>query len=884
MKTLTSKWQQYQEQIDAPRNLVLKLTDGTNIWYLTNRPMVLSVGASYQILKSSISIKEGFDIQSRQWITPTVRLQVHNVPIKLLDTGVFQRPSDFLLGVRYQQAILYGSLGRDMVTISDMTVLFDGLIIDPPSISLDVIEINVQDYTFRQDRQLPQSIIYEAFTDGPPEHQLDVIPIAYGRFTAESDTLDSTGLMATVQTRINNPKFVVAGHACHAIEHAALKSQAFDDVSLFDSTTVNLNDSGYTTVVPVSGTVDDSAQMAWYYALITKLRPRDNYNGEYYIEAADADVTDLRLALDRNSATYAAVLDKTDAANIMTGVALFGWPDYTPGDTDGPYISQTTDWSVQILASFVDEGAYFGGVGYARARLYYCNNLGPMVGGADSTFASDTGHWHNDGMDTTFSITGGVMALENATGAGACYLESGWFGGYDGETFRYGMTAGRTYRVTYTASGLSGAGTIAFLDAATNISNSTHSVDITPPSDRTTLRIVADGAVHVHLDNITCVDMTYGGDGFVLLDDLTSETDKTLYTLPLGITVDPPDYFHRWYNWKLRSRSDPASDPVSVGDNWPLCVVVSLGTADTPGTPAPNGTALDQWLMRLYDIRLEICHGVSVINGLDVWAEGEGWSYVAWITGRSSNYAVTDCIEDPIGIIESLLRDELSVASANIDQPSFILAENTNVKARLNLYEGNKLKAYDIFKQLTEQSTFALYPSARGVWRAIALQDDTPTTGRTIIWSDIISNTLQIAGGSEIINKLIISSRWRHEYDEYRDIDIVEDATSQSDYDGTYPYQADWPNICGTSKDYVAAWLVNTTDGVWSKDHLAITLSLKGWKHLDLDCGDWIELDATSVDPHILCLGTSWSGRQFVITQITYKNDSIELTAVELYT
>ena len=92
-----------------------------------------------------------------------------------------------------------------------------------------------------------------------------------------------------------------------------------------------------------------------------------------------------------------------------------------------------------------------------------------------------------------------------------------------------------------------------------------------------------------------------------------------------------------------------------------------------------------------------------------------------------------------------------------------------------------------------------------------------------------------------------------------------------------------WPNICGTSKDAVAALLVNATDGLWSKDHLTITLTLIGWKHLDLDCGDWIELDDTSVDPHLLCLGVSWSGKQFMITKMTYRKNSIELTAVELY-
>ena len=47
--------------------------------------------------------------------------------------------------------------------------------------------------------------------------------------------------------------------------------------------------------------------------------------------------------------------------------------------------------------------------------------------------------------------------------------------------------------------------------------------------------------------------------------------------------------------------------------------------------------------------------------------------------------------------------------------------------------------------------------------------------------------------------------------------------------------------------------------------------------------GDWIELDATSVDPHIKIFGASWAGKQFLVTGLVQTSNSTQIEAIELY-
>jgi len=51
----------------------------------------------------------------------------------------------------------------------------------------------------------------------------------------------------------------------------------------------------------------------------------------------------------------------------------------------------------------------------------------------------------------------------------------------------------------------------------------------------------------------------------------------------------------------------------------------------------------------------------------------------------------------------------------------------------------------------------------------------------------------------------------------------------------------------------------------------------------DLEIGDWIELDDTSIDPHIKLYGASWSGGQFLVIGLNQSAHKTKIKAIKLF-
>jgi len=310
--------------------------------------------------------------------------------------------------------------------------------------------------------------------------------------------------------------------------------------------------------------------------------------------------------------------------------------------------------------------------------------------------------------------------------------------------------------------------------------------------------------------------------------------------------------------------------------------------ADT-GIPdaSADGTTSNSNLMTVEELDIAVFYEFDEMP-LEAFAAVKGREYDSWITSRSSSYSDGDTIEDPAGIVESLLRDEMGVAAGDIDLPSFISAENTNVQARINLHSDNEMTSFDAIRQLSEQSTFAFFFSGAGDARLIRLDDATPTTATrgshsvVIPMSHIVDSKITISKEPSLVNTLEVDSRYQQEYKTYRDHDEITDATSVTNF-GIRRYPAKWPNILGLSALHISEFLVSDADGIWSNEHSIIELSLAGYTGSDIEVGDWIELDAATVDPHYKLYGSSFSGIQFLVTNITANDDHTAIKAIELY-
>lgn len=297
-------------------------------------------------------------------------------------------------------------------------------------------------------------------------------------------------------------------------------------------------------------------------------------------------------------------------------------------------------------------------------------------------------------------------------------------------------------------------------------------------------------------------------------------------------------------------------------------------------------------MLKLYLVRIRMRYAPSDLD--EAFVACKGRKYGTWIDSRSSNYSSGDCITDPAGIIESLLRDELGLTDTEIDLASFINAENTSVEMRINITSANTGDSDSIIQRICKQSTFTYFFNAQSMVRLIPLNDNTPTINATIPWCHILNEKITISKWTDIINKMIVSSRWQAEYDSFADVTTYNNTTSQSARaigvdNGIFKYAASWENLAGTSAAHVANHFIRSADGsasdndgLWANDHIIIEFETPAFFYSHLQIGDWIELD-TSVDPHIKCFGESWSGKQFLITGLTQTADSTKIKAIELF-
>lgn len=260
----------------------------------------------------------------------------------------------------------------------------------------------------------------------------------------------------------------------------------------------------------------------------------------------------------------------------------------------------------------------------------------------------------------------------------------------------------------------------------------------------------------------------------------------------------------------------------------------------------------------------------------------EGREYNSWITGRSSGYSDGDMIEDPAGIIESLLRDEAGKVDANIDEPSFIEAENTSVKQRVNLHERHEKMMHSLIREIAEQSTFVFLWTLTGVARLVDLSGNPGSVDREIPYAHIVGGDIQVSDSKFLINKLNYRSRYRQEYAAYADSDIENNAASQAVYD-TWEYDAEWRYLATTSAAEVADHLVGNAGAIWTIPHDVIEFATIGHIHADLEPGDWIGMESASVDAHLLQRGASWSGNKFLIIGMQILANLIKFKAIKLY-
>lgn len=888
--TTSTKWDNVRNDLAAREHTIVKVTDGTDTWLFSDVEMELTDGHVYNVLKSWGDIASGVDIFSRKWLAQhiQVRLSNHNYRKDTTADG-WKRLGDDLSGIYGRDAEIYLMKGNNIDALADCLKRFAGKVGAPPSFDADFVTITLVSKQKYLDKKLPSTLLNTIYTTPLPNDVTAKIPLVYGQFTGDFTTpkRSGLGLVVSLPTVRGAGSYVISDHILKAFSKAYGLPPQIKEVVEFEAPTLAVDSAGRGRMTATGSLV------------IGQFYPTHTDDDDYDTTPVGASVTnavdrDVNTSVQVNTYEVGDVGGITPKAIMMLGFDISALLSEIHEDSHTEYkLSTHCDNNVAYIITSNKRRFY-----YYHDDVYgdiFIEETMPLSDAYDdsaawtklpaiippSILSDDTEITGYRFISEGPAFTGDLndMTMNNVyTGAAG---DAGWTVEIDGtgtpNTFKWRKAAESDttgVNITGSAQLLKEGVEVTFAQTINHTSG-----------DKWTF------SSHNNLNDIG-VSGTFTG-----TNDVTYKMQLTSLGVNNNFCTVTRDGTVLTASFPCQTVAQQIDDGVMVlfgaktghnlNDVWLIRAIASKQkNADFMiGCYAEGKTSeapVDDWLFEINEVRLKL---KFLFNGdWPVFAACDGLAYAAWIDSRSSNYASTNLIEDPVGICESILRDQLAQVTADIDEVSFVNAENTSVKARMNLHDGNAMSAFDAIRQVSEQSTFCFSFGPDAKSRVIDLADKSPTTTRTIPFSHIVKDSIRVGKTSTVRNLLHIDSLWQNEYESYAEQTTVEDTTSTADVGiGDRVYNAKWPNIAGTSKDNVSANLVNTTDGIWSKRHTVLDLKLLGFIHADLIEGDWIELDAPSVDHHIKAYGASWSGIQLLIVNVKQGQKHTQLKAVELW-
>ena len=161
-----------------------------------------------------------------------------------------------------------------------------------------------------------------------------------------------------------------------------------------------------------------------------------------------------------------------------------------------------------------------------------------------------------------------------------------------------------------------------------------------------------------------------------------------------------------------------------------------------------------------------------------IYYSGKGRKYGSYIDADSRNqgYNENDLIENPVFIIEDIIRDELSLGSSNIDYATFDTAGNTTNGYLGDIYEDavgdvkfafaqyKFINSKDIFERLGRLCFSYIFISGDGKFKIKTLRatNDYSSSDQTIDFSDIELRNINKTSLGNVKNSILV--KYSHDY------------------------------------------------------------------------------------------------------------------------
>ncbi len=279
---------------------------------------------------------------------------------------------------------------------------------------------------------------------------------------------------------------------------------------------------------------------------------------------------------------------------------------------------------------------------------------------------------------------------------------------------------------------------------------------------------------------------------------------------------------------------------------------------------------------KLREMRMRIKYEIDIKVGWRIFAECEGRKFGSWIDegGRSNSYNEGDLIENPAHIVESILRDELSLTASDVDVASFDSVGGDLSSWDMAMAINTPIRTDNLFAKIGFQSKTHTFFDSQGTAK-IGILDDTGTSNDDSFGKDDVKQgkIFLIQGDmKQLINSVDVL--WAPEILDpesgYQKNSSATNSGSITEYSITKhrTLQADYildDTVAGNFSDHFV-----DSGGYWKDLQEIIDATKAHWKFIYLEIGDIIDPETSINDVLKLfndSFGDSPGSPLFIITE-----------------
>ena len=280
-----------------------------------------------------------------------------------------------------------------------------------------------------------------------------------------------------------------------------------------------------------------------------------------------------------------------------------------------------------------------------------------------------------------------------------------------------------------------------------------------------------------------------------------------------------------------------------------------------------------------------------------VYVSGKGRKFGSWVDADSRNngYNQNDLIENPIYIIEDILRTELSLSSSNIDYALFDTAGNTtnghikepfddavgDIKFAFSQYKF--INSRDLINRICKQSFSWVWMSgdSKVKIRTLFRPSDTFTTDKTINFNDISLKSISKSPLNTVRNDITVN--YNYDYGQGQNLSNVNTTDSTSagtTVNGNNQSLKLNLDAEGVLDSTTATQMADGYKAIFKDRKVVLEFDILTPQYNDLEITDHITF--SNWDSNLKLYGNAFNSDVFIITSISKKVNGASIKAIKV--